>query len=99
MSLNQQQTINTKNEFQENFKRSGLSLEQIAADLNTTPAVIADTLALNVSRIEDPWVLKNYLEAALQQQGITSVPFTALVGDYHRHWFLDSRRIDKKKIG
>ncbi|MGM0175188.1 DUF2316 family protein [Enterococcus sp. DIV0800] len=99
MSLNQQQTINTKNEFQENFERSGLSLEQIAADLNTTPAVIADTLALNVSRIEDPWVLKNYLEDALQQQGIASVPFTALVGDYHRHWFLNSRRIDKKKIG
>lgn len=99
MSLNQQQTINTKNEFQENFKRSGQSLEQIAADLNTTPAVIADTLALNVSRIEDPWDLKNYLEAALQQQGVTNVPFTALVGDYHRHWFLDSQRIDKKKIG
>lgn len=99
MSLNQQQTINTKNEFQENFERSGLSLEQIAADLNTTPDVIADTLALNVSRIEDPWVLKNYLEDALQQQGIAGIPFTALVGDYHRHWFLNSRRIDKKKIG
>ncbi|MEG0373334.1 MAG: DUF2316 family protein [Enterococcus sp.] len=99
MSLNQQQMINTKNEFHKNFERSGLSLEQIAADLNTTADVIADTLALNVSRIEDPWVLKNYLEAVLEQLGITSVPFTALVGDYHRHWFLNSRRIDKKKIG
>lgn len=99
MSLNPQQMQNTKKEFQENFERTGLTLEQIASDLNTTPEVIEDTLNLDVSRIEDPWVLKNYLEDELAAQGKSVVPFTALVGDYHRHWFLNSRRIDKKKIG
>ncbi|MGO3601889.1 MAG: DUF2316 family protein [Enterococcus malodoratus] len=99
MSLNPQQISDTKREFQENFEQTGLSIEQIAADLNTIPAIIEDTLNLNVSRIEDPWVLKNYLEAELSAQGKPVVPFTALVGDYHRHWFLNSRRIDKKKLG
>lgn len=99
MSLSPQQIQHTKEEFQANFKRSGLSLEQIATDLETTPAVIAATLNLDVSRLEDPWVLKNYLEAALAQQGSASIPFTALTGDYHRYWFLNSCRIDQRKIG
>lgn len=99
MSLNPQQMINTKKEFQDNFERTGLSLEQIAADLHTTPNVIDNTLNLEVNQIEDPWVLKNYLEDVLEQHGIDSVPFTALVGDYHRYWFLNSSRIYQKKIG
>lgn len=99
MSLTAQQTLDTKKEFQENFKRTGLTLEQIAEDLHTSPASIADTLVLNVSRIEDPWVLKNYLEDVLDKKGIASIPFSALVGDYHRYWFLNSRRIEKRKIG
>lgn len=99
MSLTPQQMQNTKREFRENFEHTGLTIEQIADDLNTAPEVIEDTLTLNVSRIEDPWVLKNYLEDHLKAHGKTIVPFTALVGDYHRHWFLNSRRIDKKKIG
>ncbi|MBU5360172.1 DUF2316 family protein [Enterococcus raffinosus] len=99
MSLTPQQVHNTKKELQENFERTGLAIDQIAADLQTTTDVIKDTLALEVNQIEDPWVLKNYLEDMLEQQGIASVPFTALVGDYHRYWFLNSRRIDKKKIG
>lgn len=99
MSLNPQQMINTKKEFQDNFERTGLSLEQIAADLHTTPNVIDNTLNLEANQIEDPWVLKNYLEDVLEQQGTNSVPFTALVGDYHSYWFLNSSRIDQKKIG
>lgn len=99
MSLTAQQILDTKKEFQENFERTGLTLEQIAEDLHTSPAIIADTLVLNVSRIEDPWVLKNYLEDVLDKKGIASIPFSALVGDYHRYCFLNSRRIEKRKIG
>lgn len=99
MSLTAQQTLDTKKEFQENFERTGLTLEQIAEDLHTSTAIIADTLVLNVSRIEDPWVLKNYLEDVLDKKGIASIPFSALVGDYHRYCFLNSRRIEKRKIG
>ncbi|MBX8938115.1 DUF2316 family protein [Enterococcus gilvus] len=99
MSLTPQQVTNTKKELQENFKRTGLSLEQVAQDLHTTTDVIEDTLNLSVHYIEDPWVLKNYLEDQLDDHGITPYPFTALVGDYHRQWFLNSHRIDQKEIG
>ncbi|MGO3792655.1 MAG: DUF2316 family protein, partial [Enterococcus gilvus] len=37
MSLTPQEMQHTKEEFKENVKRTGLSLEQIAADLHTTP--------------------------------------------------------------
>ena len=46
MSLTPQQVTNTKRELQENFKRTGLSLEQVAQDLHTTTDVIEDTLNL-----------------------------------------------------
>jgi len=99
MSLNPKQIRDTKKELQENFTRTGLSLEQVAQDLHTTTDVIEATLNLSVNYIEEPWILKNYLEEQLKAQGKASVPFSALAGDYHRYWFLDSHRIDQKEIG
>ena len=98
MSLTPQEMQRTKEEFKENVERTGLSLEQIAADLHTTPQTIKNILTLDVSHIEDPWILKNYLEETLKIKGKAAVPFTALTGDHHRYWFLNSRRIDKKKL-
>ncbi|MFV0557309.1 MAG: DUF2316 family protein [Enterococcus sp.] len=99
MSLTAQQMRNTRNELQENFARTGLTIEQLATALDTTTTVITDTLALDVTHIEDPWILKNYLEDTLHKQGKTAITFTALVGDYHQHWFLDKQRIEQQKIG
>lgn len=98
MSLTPQEMQRTKEEFKENVERTGLSLGQIAADLTTTPQTIENILTLDVNHIEDPWILKNYLEETLKKQGKAAVPFTALTGDHHGYWFLNSRRIDKKKL-
>lgn len=99
MSLNPQEVQATKKEFQQNLALSGLSIEQIAADLKTTPIVIQQLLVLQARHIEDPWVLKNYLEAQIRAQGQQPIPFSALSGDYHRYWFLNTQRIDQQKIG
>lgn len=99
MSLTPAQVIATKKEFQENFRLSGLTLTQIADALHTTSTVITATMQLNTPHLEDPWVLKNFLEAYANKQHRPSVPFSALKGDYHNYWFLDTQRIQQQKIG
>ncbi|OFI49069.1 hypothetical protein BG261_04130 [Floricoccus tropicus] len=99
MSLTRSQTIETKKEFQDNLTLSGLTVERIAEDLNTTPEIIENTLNLDAIYIEDPWVLKEYLEEKIRENGDVPIEFKALRGDYHQYWFLNSSRIDKMKIG
>ena len=98
MSLTYEQQQNTKKELKENLLLTGLTLEKVASDLETTTSYIEDLLNLKSKHIEDPWILKEYLEKTLKEQGKVSIPFTALKGDYHDYWFLNSRRIDKGKL-
>lgn len=99
MSLTTKQMNDTKKELQANWALAQLTLLECAQALDTTPEVIENTLQLTIHRIEDPWILKNYLEEKLTAKGKESVPFTALVGDYHNYWFLDTDRIDQRKLG
>jgi len=98
MSLTREEQTKTKQEFQDNLNLSGLSLEEIAKDLASQPQVISDVLNLNTRYIENPWILKNYLERKIIEQGKTPIPFTALKGDFHNYWFLNSSIIEKEKI-
>ncbi|MGC6767935.1 DUF2316 family protein [Enterococcus sp. LJL128] len=99
MSLTSNQMLQTQEEFQKNLVLSGLSLSEIARDLKTSISVIENTLQLQTTRIEDPWVLKNYLEEQIIAQNKQPIPFTALVGNYQQYWFLNSKRIKNKRIG
>lgn len=93
MSLTEQETSETKAELQANFKLSGLTYEQAAVDLATTPEHIEAVLNLQVSRIEDPWILLRYLDRQLKAKGQTPVPYSRLNGSPMRHWFLNQGRI------
>lgn len=99
MSLTKEQIKNTTEEFRKNLKLSELSLEQIADDLHTDKCTIEKIININAKSIEDPWILKNYLNDKIKEIGKEPIPFSALVGDYHSYWFLNSRKIDKKKVG
>ncbi|WP_338658357.1 DUF2316 family protein [Paraclostridium sordellii] len=99
MSLTKEQVKNTTKEFKQNLKLSELSLEEIAYDLKTDKFTIENIINLNVNAIEDPWILKNYLIDKIKKLGKEPIPFSALVGDYHNYWFLNSKKIDEKRIG
>ncbi|AVK60574.1 DUF2316 domain-containing protein [Lactobacillus sp. CBA3605] len=98
MSLNPVERQTTSQELQANFTRSGLSCAQVAVALQTTPERIKAVLALKVQRIEDPWILRNYLAQQLVQQGITPVPYHHLVGDAADYWFLNQARINRERL-
>lgn len=98
MSLNPTERANTIKEFQENLKLSGLSVDEVADALNTTPSKITRILNLEQSALEDPWIVRNFLIETIKQNGQTPVTFTALKGDWHNYWFLNSHVIDKQKV-
>ena len=98
MSLTDKQLETTSREMKSNFKKSGLTLEEIAQDLKTTPEYVEDLLNLNPKRIEDPWILRNYLIRVLNEKSIAITPFTVLAVESEKVWFLDSDYINNGEI-
>ena len=98
MSLSKKQIDDTRNELRENLEKSGVDIHKIAVDLGTTEDYIEQLLRLEPRRLEDTWILKNYLLEKVSEAGEIPTKFTALAGNYHFIWFLDSKYIDGKKI-
>ena len=98
MTLTEAEMERTRSELKSNFKKSGLTVEEVANDLKTTPEYIEELLELNPNRIEDPWILRNYLTDVLNEKSIEVTPFTVLVGRSERVWFLDSNYINNREI-
>lgn len=98
MSLTDAQIENTKKELRSNFEKSGLTIEEIADKLKTSPEYIKQLFNLNPRRLEDTWILRNYLIEVLEEKSIEVTPFTALVGQSEGYWFLDSSYINNGVI-
>jgi len=98
MSLSAKQIDDTRRELRENLDKAGLKIQEVATDLGTTEEYIMQLLRLEPKRLEDTWILKNYLTDKVRKAGKTPTAFTALGGDYHVIWFLDSEYIDGGKI-
>ena len=98
MSLSAEQIDDTRRELRENLDKAGVKIHDVATDLGTTQEYIMQLLRLEPKRLEDTWILKNYLIDKVRKAGKTPTAFTALGGDYHVIWFLDSEYIDGRKI-
>ena len=98
MSLTAKQQDDTRAELRANFEKADVTIEQIADDLGTTTSYIEQLFRLEPRRYEDTWILKNYLIEKVRQAGNTPTKFTALGGNYHVIWFLDSKYIDGRQI-
>ena len=94
MSLTDAQIENTKFELKSNFEKSGLTIDEIAQKLKTTPEYIEELFNLNPRRLEDTWILRNYLIEVLDEKSIEITPFTALVGKSENYWFLNSNYVN-----
>ena len=98
MSLTLKQKTDTKRELRENFEKSGLTLQQIADDLDTTAEYIGQLLHLRPVSHDHTWILRNYLYEKVKEAGKTPTEFTALKGSHKDYWFLNSDYIDGGKI-
>ncbi len=61
MSLNPLQIQHTKKELRKNFELTGLSKSEIANDLKISEVKLEKIFNLKQRRLEDPWILRNYL--------------------------------------
>ena len=98
MSLTAKQEDDTRAELKANFEKANVTVAEIARDLGTSEDYIKTLFALHPRKLEDTWILKNYLIEKVQESGNEPTAFTALGGSYRAHWFLDSRYIEGKKI-
>ncbi|WP_203627005.1 DUF2316 family protein [Lacticaseibacillus mingshuiensis] len=98
MSLTPEQKAATKHELAENFAKTGLTQAQVCADLRISAAKFDHIMTLTQTSLEDPWIMRNYLLEKVAAAGQTPLPFTALSGDWHRHWFLNSAAIDARQM-
>ncbi|KAA9298939.1 MULTISPECIES: DUF2316 family protein [Aerococcus] len=95
MSLTQSQREETKQALKAAFKKTGLSKQELADILETSESYLDQVFQLQGQRLEDAWILKNYLNTYLNEHGQEPVPFQALGGDYHDYWFLDADLIER----
>ena len=98
MSLTLKQEEDTRRELRENFEKAGVTVEQTASDLGTTPEYIEQLFSLEPRRYEDTWILKNYLIEKVKEAGKTPTKFTALGGNHKLIWFLNSKYIEGERI-
>lgn len=98
MSLTRDQKAATIEELAENMRRLGETDESVAAALGATEAYVSEVRHLHSCRIEDPWIIRNYLLDEARERGVELVPFTALAGDWHGYWFLDGGYIDRGRL-
>ncbi|MCY3033637.1 DUF2316 family protein [Aerococcus urinae] len=95
MSLTLAQREETKQALITAFNKTGLSKQELAEALETSESYLDQVFQLKGQRLEDAWILKNYLNTYLSEHGQEPVPFQALGGDYHAYWFLDAKLIDR----
>lgn len=98
MSLTAQQEDDTRRELKVNFDKAQVTVHEAATALGTTDEYIEQLMRLEPDRLEDTWILKNYLIEKVTAAGKEVTPFTALGGDYHVIWFLNADYIDGKRI-
>ncbi len=80
MSLNAAQKKQTSIELHENYKISGLTLEDIQAYLGLNADQLESTM--NITPGSDPttiWRLRDYMEDKIKEQGKTPYPYSILI--------------------
>lgn len=97
MSLTYEEQQMTREDIARAMADLGITPEQAAAALGTTPQNLRRVMRLDIHRLEDPWVLRNYLLDQAAEQHVP-VTFRVLNRDYHRLWFLDAAYIDRGRI-
>ena len=98
MVLTGDEAAATKQELQGNFDLSGITLEMAAVDLKSTPEHIQDVMNLKNCRIEEPWVLRNYLIKIILLQEKEPYSFSKLIGNPKRFKFLNNQFIDRGEL-
>lgn len=81
------QTINTRNELQENYRRLDESEDIVLKDLQISSDELHAILNMTNPYPGNVWMLRDYLEDKLKEKGIAMMPFSRLADHSANHWY------------
>ena len=85
--LTREQTINTRNELQENYRRLGAPEDEVLRDLGISSEELHKVLNMTDPYPGNVWMVRDYLEDKLKEKGIAMMPFTRLADHSANHWY------------
>ena len=85
--LTRQETINTRNELQENYRRLNTAQDQMLEDLQMSDDELYAVLNMDHPYPGDVWKVRDYLEDKLKEKGIEMMPWTRLADHRANHWY------------
>jgi len=78
MSLSSSEQQATSNELNANFELSALTPDEICVDLGITRAGLDEIFGVTRAKPEDVWMLRDYLDAAIEDRGLVPQPYSSL---------------------
>lgn len=78
MSLNQRERRATSEELHANLRRAALTTAEVAQALDRDPVRVQAALDVAEARPEDVWLVRDFLERAVQAAGATPTPYSVL---------------------
>ena len=85
--LNRQEKLNTAHELQENFSRLNSDLPTILNDLQISEEELNQILNMDNPELGHVWMVRDYLEDKLKEQGTEVYPFSRLADHSANRWF------------
>ena len=85
--LTKQEELNTAHELQENFSRLNSDLPTILNDLQISEEELNQILNMDNPEPGYVWMVRDYLEDKLKEQGTQVYPFSRLADHSANHWF------------
>ncbi len=85
--LTKEQTINTRKELQENYKRLGEKEEVVLEALQISADELKAVLNMDNPSPGNVWKVRDYLEDKLREKGISMMPFSRLADHSANRWY------------
>lgn len=85
--LSPEETRNTRNELQENYKRLGEAEDVVLRDVQLSAAELHAVLEMDHPKPGNVWMVRDYLEDKLKEKGIPMFPFSCLADHSANLWF------------
>lgn len=91
------QTINTRKELRENYKRLGETKETVLKDLQISADELHAVLNMDNPYPGNVWMVHDYLEYKLKEKGIPMMPFSKLANHSVNRWYFYNTPCRNKK--
>ncbi len=98
MSLKIIERRNTRREFVRNIQLIGQTTAVVAEDLKISEQQLIEIINLKGSKIEDPWIVRNYIIDYASKKNMHLIPFSKLKGEASDYFFLDLKYIQNGQI-